>query len=274
MHENPAYAVTQSQARHEGGGASWSGTDRTEDDRLGAGRSPRGGGDRDAHRRGVCITRNGVVTLVGDDHDTANRRGERSATERGGAVRQRCRRRADLRHESDRDECRLRDRFPDGACARGRVPEQFPNVTFKVSQDQFSNLMTSTPRLLSSDNPPDLIRLPTLISLVKDDLLKNSTGTRRPSAGTSGRRLSSCRIGSAPTAPAVRGPPIAMGLNNSLTGVFYNKKLAQQIGMTEPPKTVADFEALLAKPSRPASCRSWSGTRPRAVADSRSRCSN
>ena len=38
-----------------------------------------------------------------------------------------------------------------------------------------------------------------------------------------------------------------MGLNNSLTGVFYNKKLAQQIGMTEPPKTVADFEALLAK---------------------------
>jgi raffinose/stachyose/melibiose transport system substrate-binding protein len=38
-----------------------------------------------------------------------------------------------------------------------------------------------------------------------------------------------------------------MGLNNSLTGVFYNKKLAQQIGMTEPPKTVADFEALLSK---------------------------
>ena len=43
------------------------------------------------------------------------------------------------------------------------------------------------------------------------------------------------------------GSLYAMGLNNSLTGVFYNKKLAQQIGMTEPPKTVADFEALLAK---------------------------
>ncbi len=38
-----------------------------------------------------------------------------------------------------------------------------------------------------------------------------------------------------------------MGLNYSLTGVFYNKKLAQQIGMTEPPKTVAEFEDLLAK---------------------------
>jgi raffinose/stachyose/melibiose transport system substrate-binding protein len=32
-----------------------------------------------------------------------------------------------------------------------------------------------------------------------------------------------------------------------MTGVFYNKKLAAQIGMTTPPATVADFEALLAK---------------------------
>jgi raffinose/stachyose/melibiose transport system substrate-binding protein len=38
-----------------------------------------------------------------------------------------------------------------------------------------------------------------------------------------------------------------MGLNYSLTGIFYNKKLAAQIGMTEPPKTLADFEDLLAK---------------------------
>ena len=38
-----------------------------------------------------------------------------------------------------------------------------------------------------------------------------------------------------------------MGLNYSLTGVFYNKELAAQIGMTEPPKTVAEFEDLLAK---------------------------
>jgi raffinose/stachyose/melibiose transport system substrate-binding protein len=38
-----------------------------------------------------------------------------------------------------------------------------------------------------------------------------------------------------------------MGLNYSLTGIFYNKEQAAQIGMTEPPKTVAEFEALLAK---------------------------
>ena len=38
-----------------------------------------------------------------------------------------------------------------------------------------------------------------------------------------------------------------MGVNYSLTGVFYNKELASQIGMTEPPKTVEEFEGLLAK---------------------------
>jgi raffinose/stachyose/melibiose transport system substrate-binding protein len=42
------------------------------------------------------------------------------------------------------------------------------------------------------------------------------------------------------------GTLYAMGLNYSMTGVFYNKELAAQIGMTEPPKTVAEFEALLA----------------------------
>jgi raffinose/stachyose/melibiose transport system substrate-binding protein len=49
-------------------------------------------------------------------------------------------------------------------------------------------------------------------------------------------------------ADSVRGSGTlyAMGLNYSLTGVFYNKKLAAQIGMTEAPKTVAEFETLLA----------------------------
>ena len=137
--------------------------------------------------------------------------------------------------------------FPTVPALADEFTKQFPNVTFKVSQDQFANLMTSTPRLLSSDNPPDLIRLPTLISLVKDDLLKNLDDyatafgwDKWPAA-----QLVQNRVGTDGTRGS--GSLYAMGLNNSLTGVFYNKKLAQQLGMTEPPKTVADFEALLAK---------------------------
>jgi raffinose/stachyose/melibiose transport system substrate-binding protein len=39
----------------------------------------------------------------------------------------------------------------------------------------------------------------------------------------------------------------AMGLNYSLTGVFYNKQLAQKVGMTSAPTTLAQLDALLAK---------------------------
>ena len=137
--------------------------------------------------------------------------------------------------------------FPTVPALADEFHKQFPNVTFKVSQDQFANLMTSTPRLLSSDTPPDLIRLPTLISLVKDNLLKNLDDyatafgwDKWPAAQLVQNRVST-------DGTRGSGSLYAMGLNNSLTGVFYNKKLAQQIGMTEPPKTVAEFEALLAK---------------------------
>ncbi len=125
--------------------------------------------------------------------------------------------------------------------------KQFPNVTWKISQDQFANLISTTPRLLAGDNPPDLIRLPTMVSLVKDGLLKNLDEyvtafgwDKWPAA-----QLAQNRVGTDGTRGA--GSLYAAGLNYSLTGVFYNKALATQIGMTAPPKTVAEFEDILAK---------------------------
>ncbi|HET7702574.1 MAG TPA: extracellular solute-binding protein [Candidatus Limnocylindrales bacterium] len=125
--------------------------------------------------------------------------------------------------------------------------KQYPNVTWKISQDQFTNLMTATPRLLSGDNPPDLIRLPSMVSLVKDGLLKNLDEyvtafgwDKFPAA-----QLAQNRVGTDGTRGA--GSLYAAGLNYSLTGVFYSKKLAQQIGMTAAPATVAEFEDLLKK---------------------------
>jgi raffinose/stachyose/melibiose transport system substrate-binding protein len=125
--------------------------------------------------------------------------------------------------------------------------KQFPNVTWKISQDQFTNLTNATPRLLASDNPPDLIRLPSMASLVKDGLLKNLDAyvtafgwDKWPAAN-----LVQNRVGADGTRGS--GSLYAAGLNYSMTGVFYNKKLAAQVGMTQPPATVADFEAVLAK---------------------------
>jgi raffinose/stachyose/melibiose transport system substrate-binding protein len=124
--------------------------------------------------------------------------------------------------------------------------KQFPNVTWDIKQDQFTNLMNATPRLLSGDNPPDLIRLPTMVSLVQDDLLKNLDEyaaafgwDQWPPAQLSQNRV-------APDGTRGSGSLYAMGLNYSLTGVFYNKQLAAQIGMTEPPQTLDEFDALLA----------------------------
>jgi raffinose/stachyose/melibiose transport system substrate-binding protein len=125
--------------------------------------------------------------------------------------------------------------------------KQYPNVTWDIKQDQFTNLINATPRLLSGDNPPDLIRLPTLVSFAKDGLLKNLDDYAVAFGWDKWPvpQLNQARVGEDGTRGS--GSLYAMGLNYSLTGIFYNKDLADQIGMTEPPKTLAEFEDLLAK---------------------------
>jgi raffinose/stachyose/melibiose transport system substrate-binding protein len=123
---------------------------------------------------------------------------------------------------------------------------QFPNVTWDISQDQFTNLINATPRLLSGDNPPDLIRLPTMVSFANQGLLKN-LDDYAASLGWDEwpvPQLNQNRVAEDGTRGS--GSLFAMGLNYSLTGIFYNKEQAAQIGMTEPPQTLAEFEALLA----------------------------
>jgi raffinose/stachyose/melibiose transport system substrate-binding protein len=124
--------------------------------------------------------------------------------------------------------------------------KQYPNVTWDISMEQFANLITTTPMLLASENPPDLIRLPTMVSFAQDGLLlkldEYATAfgwDQWPVPQINQNRLDENWIRGS-------GTLYAMGLNYSMTGVFYNKELAAQIGMTEPPKTVAEFEALLA----------------------------
>jgi raffinose/stachyose/melibiose transport system substrate-binding protein len=125
--------------------------------------------------------------------------------------------------------------------------KQFPNVTWDIKQDQFTNLINETPRLLSGDNPPDIIRLPTMVSFAKEGLLKNLDGYAAAFGWDKWPvpQLDQARLAADGTRGS--GTLYAWGLNYQMTGVFYNKKLAAQIGMTQPPKTVAEFEDLLAK---------------------------
>ena len=125
--------------------------------------------------------------------------------------------------------------------------KQYPNVTWDIKQDQFANLINATPRLLSGDNPPDLIRLPTMVSFAKQGLLKNLDAYAAALGWNEWPvpQLTQNRV--AEDGARGSGSLYAMGLNYSLTGIFYNKQLAEQIGMTAPPQTVAEFEDLLAK---------------------------
>lgn len=124
--------------------------------------------------------------------------------------------------------------------------KQFPNVTWDIKQDQFTNLINATPRLLSGDNPPDLIRLPTMVSFANQGLLMNLDDYAAAFGWDEWPvpQLNQNRVAEDGTRGS--GALYAMGLNYSLTGIFYNKEQAAQIGMTEPPATLAEFEDLLA----------------------------
>jgi len=126
--------------------------------------------------------------------------------------------------------------------------KQFPNVTFSIKEDLFATLMENSPRVLSGDNAPDLIRLPSISDLVKDGLLKNLDDyatafgwDKYPPA-----QLAQNRVADGGS-PRGEGSLYAMGLNYSMTGIFYNKTLAAKIGMTKAPETVAELEDLMAK---------------------------
>jgi raffinose/stachyose/melibiose transport system substrate-binding protein len=138
--------------------------------------------------------------------------------------------------------------FPLAKALAEEFTKQHPNVKFNVREDQFTVIVENAPRVMASDNAPDIIRLPTMVDLVKDGLLKNldpyftAYGWDKFPAS----QLVQLRVAEGGR-PRGSGSLYAMGLGYSVTGVFYNKQLAQQAGMTAPPATVAEFEALLAK---------------------------
>jgi raffinose/stachyose/melibiose transport system substrate-binding protein len=125
---------------------------------------------------------------------------------------------------------------------------QHPSVKWKIRKDAFAVITQNAPLVLSGPNPPDIMRLPQVSGLVKDHVLKNldpyfkAYGWNKfpPSQLSQVRMPPSGR-------PRGKGSLWAFGLNYSLTGVFYNKTLAAKIGMTNPPATLARFDALLAK---------------------------
>ncbi len=136
--------------------------------------------------------------------------------------------------------------FPLPKALTEEFTKQFPNVTWDIREDQFAVITQNAPRVLA-DSPPDLMRLPQMSELAKDGLLKNLDGYAESFGWDAwpASQLEQLRVDA--DGRRGEGPLYALGLNFSLTGVFYNTELAQRIGMTAPPATLDELDAALEK---------------------------
>ena len=123
---------------------------------------------------------------------------------------------------------------------------QYPNVTFEYQKDSFDNLIINGPRLLASDDPPDIILLPQLLQPATEGLIASLDGyfEQYGWAAWSASQLAQNRV----TAEGIRGSGTlyGVGAGYSITGVYYNKELAEQVGMDAPPATLDEFESYMA----------------------------
>jgi raffinose/stachyose/melibiose transport system substrate-binding protein len=137
--------------------------------------------------------------------------------------------------------------FPVTSKLADEFTKQHPNVKFKIVRDSFQNLLANSPRLMASADAPDLIRLSTLGSTVKDGLLVNLDPYFKAYNWDkfSAAQLASARM----TKDGVRGEGSLwqFGIGYSVTGIYMNQKLADQVGITSLPTTIDELEADMQK---------------------------
>lgn len=124
---------------------------------------------------------------------------------------------------------------------------QHPQVSFKIRSDSFQNLAQNAVRIMSSPDAPDLMRFPTVQSAAKDGILLNldpyaeAYGWNDWPQGT----LNQVRVDE--TGARGSGSLYALGVGYNVTGVYYNKAKAEELGIEIPIATIADLEAAMDK---------------------------
>lgn len=124
--------------------------------------------------------------------------------------------------------------------------KKYPKIKVELQTEADNNYNTVLPRLLASDTPPDLAAPNDLIGAVKDGLVTNLDACAStfgwdkeiPSSVLAAGRVSEGGIGSG---SLYQGG----GASGPLVGVFYNRELAERIGLDKIPTTVEEFEAAL-----------------------------
>ncbi|GAB6985030.1 extracellular solute-binding protein [Nocardioides pyridinolyticus] len=125
---------------------------------------------------------------------------------------------------------------------------KYPKIDVTLQVEADNNYNTVLPRLLASNDPPDLAAPADLIGSVEDGLVTNldkyseayGWDSKVPASILDAGRVVDGRIGSGSLY-------VAGGAAGPLVGVYYNRELADEVGMTEVPATIADLEAVMAK---------------------------
>jgi len=124
---------------------------------------------------------------------------------------------------------------------------KYPNVTITTRFDPDDVQAQNAPRVLSSDNPPDIARIVALGDIVKNGQLTDLEPWAAAYGWDAlpGGQLAMYTV----DADGVRGSgaqyTVASGF--VVTGLYYDKSVAATVGMTTPPATVDELEAALAK---------------------------
>jgi len=128
--------------------------------------------------------------------------------------------------------------------------EEYPQITIEEQYTQFSDYVQSLRLNMTSDSAPDIAQY----AVVMKELVANGEimdlGGYRDAYGwdekfptVSMDQLTSDESGKVYGTGNLYGVPAGL----SLTGLYYNKELAEQAGITEPPTTLEELEQALAQ---------------------------
>lgn len=126
--------------------------------------------------------------------------------------------------------------------------KKYPNITIKATYDPDNTSAQNGPRIISAADTPDIARITDINSAVRGKHLVNLDDYAKaykwnlPESQTEVYQVdSSGKIGS--------GSLYAVPDGVSMTGLYWNRKVAKELGITEAPTTVEQLEADMKKAS-------------------------
>lgn len=122
--------------------------------------------------------------------------------------------------------------------------KKHPNVTITPTYDPDNVTTQNQPRQIASATPPDLVRVISVTAGTKNNLLTN-LDAYATAYGWDAMPASQLAQFRAENGVAGSGSLYAKASGFTMTGLYYNKKLAQQVGMTAPPRSVDELTELM-----------------------------